>query len=237
MSAPPYMRLYWGDYSRKTRHLTRAAEHGAYLMLIGALWDAGGKLPADDQTLAAHALLTPDEWEAMKPKIMPFFRVRRGQISQDRVTEELAKYESTSCKRKSAGKAGGRARRGKNKENSEANASHLPTKSESESEGSNVEDKSSTPAEPVSIDDPGRTAWSLVTQVLTQHGGMTEATARRFFGKLLSDHKLEAREMLAAVAGAVSNGTGDPQAYLTRAAQGVAKRKAEPVQQKRVSFV
>lgn len=134
MSAPPYMRLYWGDYSRKTRHLKRAAEHGAYLMLIGALWDGGGKLPADDDTLASHAMLTPKEWASMKAKIMPFFKVSRGFLTQARVTEELAKYRDTSGKRKQAGKAGGRASRGKDGGNGEANALQMPTQSESKSE-------------------------------------------------------------------------------------------------------
>lgn len=149
MSAPPYMRLYWGDYSRKTRHLTRAAEHGAYLMLIGALWDANGRLPADDDTLAAHALLSPKEWAALKPKIMPFFKVSRGFLTQPRVTEELAKYRDTSCKRKQAGKAGGEARAGKATGNPEANARQKPTQSESESE---PKQEKETPCSPPSGD-------------------------------------------------------------------------------------
>jgi len=128
------MRLYWGDYSRKTRHLKKAAEHGAYLLLIGALWDAGGKLPADDETLADHALLTPKEWAGMKARIMPFFKVSRGMLTQTRVTEELAKFRDTSGKRKMAGKAGGSASAGKLALNPEANAKQMPTQSESKKE-------------------------------------------------------------------------------------------------------
>jgi len=128
------MKLYWGDYSRKTRHLKRAVEHGAYLLLIGALWDSGGKLPADDETLADHALLTPEEWAGMKARIMPFFKVSRGFLTQERVTEELAKYRDTSGKRKMAGKAGGKATHGKETGISQAIAKQMPTQSESESE-------------------------------------------------------------------------------------------------------
>lgn len=133
MSAPPYMRLYWGDYSRKTRHLKTAADHGAYLLLIGALWDNGGKLPADDETLAAHALCTPEQWAEMKPRLLPFFDVRRGKISQARVTEELDRYKTTSGKRKVAGKTGGEARAEKQRGNRQAIATRLPPKSKSES--------------------------------------------------------------------------------------------------------
>ena len=48
-----------GDYHRKTRHLTQAAQHGAYMLLIGEAWQRGGALPDDDEMLAhgrpAHA--------------------------------------------------------------------------------------------------------------------------------------------------------------------------------------
>lgn len=135
MSPPPYMRLYWGDYSRKTRHLKRAVEHGVYLLLIGALWDAGGKLPADDASLAQHALVTDKEWAALKPRIMPFFKVTKDRLTNKRVTEELANYRATSLKRKKAGKTGSEVTNGKHRGSGAAIAGHLPTKSESTSEG------------------------------------------------------------------------------------------------------
>jgi len=122
MSTPPYMKLYWGDYYRGTRHLRTPAEHGAYLLLIGALWDAGGKLAADDAILARHALCSAAEWAAMKEVILPFFKVSRGHITHKRVGEELSKYDDTVRKRKMAGKAGGKASRGNHSENAEANA-------------------------------------------------------------------------------------------------------------------
>lgn len=134
MSAPPYMRLYWGDYSRKTRHLNRAVEHGAYLMLIGALWDAGGKIAADDASIAAHAMLTAREWALLKPKIMPFFRVVKGHLTHKRVSEELANYRATVSKRKIAGKKGSSVTNGKRGPSGAANARQMPTQSESTSE-------------------------------------------------------------------------------------------------------
>lgn len=134
MSSPPYMKLFWGDYHKATRHLRRAAEHGAYFLLIGALWDAGGRLPCDDAILADYALCTAREWEAMKPKLMPFFRVVRGHLTHSRVTEELAKYDDKICKLKAAGKSGGKARARNQSENSQANAKQKPTYSDSESE-------------------------------------------------------------------------------------------------------
>lgn len=133
MSAPPYQKLFWGSYHKHTAHLSHAREHGAYLLLIGALWNNDGKLPADDDILAGYAKLTTKEWLAIKPKLMPLFRVSRGKLIQPRVTDDLAKYKSTSGKRKEAGKAGGMASAGKQALNQEANASRLPTKPEPES--------------------------------------------------------------------------------------------------------
>lgn len=133
MSAPPYMKLFWGDYHKATRHLTRD-QHGAYFLLIGEAWRLGGALPDEDAKLAAWALCTPEEWTAMKPIIMDFFALRRGKWWHDRVREELAVYESTSRKRKEAGKKGGSAKVGKITGNQEANASLLPPKPEPEPE-------------------------------------------------------------------------------------------------------
>jgi len=148
MAAPPYMKLFWGDYHKRTRHLKRD-QHGAYFLLIGEAWQLGGALPDDDTKLAAWALCTPEEWAGMKPIVMEFFAFRRGKWWHDRVREELASYESTSRKRKEAGKKGGAARAGKDTGNREANASGLPTKPEPEPEP-DVEDssESSTPALP-----------------------------------------------------------------------------------------
>lgn len=133
MSAPPYMKLFWGDYHKRTRHLTRD-QHGAYFLLIGEAWQLGGALPDDDVKLAAWSLCTADEWSAIKPIVMEFFSLRRGKWWHDRVREELASYESTSRKRKEAGKKGGKASVGKESGNTEANASLLPPKPEPEPE-------------------------------------------------------------------------------------------------------
>lgn len=135
---PPYMKLFWGDYHRKTRHLTTAAQHGAYMLLIGEAWQSGGSLPDDDAKLAAWAESTPAEWAKLKPVVMGFFAFRRGKWVHDRVREELAVYESTSRKRKEAGQKGGKSTAGKDRGNPQANALQKPTKPEPESEPDNI---------------------------------------------------------------------------------------------------
>lgn len=134
MSAPPYQKLFWGSYHKHTAHLGHAKEHGAYLLLIGALWNNEGRLPADDVTLAGYAKLTVKEWEAIKPKLIngTLLKIVRGKLTQPRVTEDLAKYRDTSGKRKEAGKTGGMVSAEKKRENRQAIATNLPTKPEPE---------------------------------------------------------------------------------------------------------
>lgn len=139
MAAPPYQKLFWGSYHKHTAHLSHAREHGAYLLLIGALWNNEGRLPGDDDTLAAYAKLTVKEWVVIKPKLFRpgLLRLIRGKLGQDRVTEDLAKYRDISGKRKAAGKTGGEASAGKYSENGQANAARLPTKPEPEPKDKN----------------------------------------------------------------------------------------------------
>lgn len=124
MSAPPYMKWFWADYHKDTRHLTRG-EHGAYFLLIGETWNRGGYLPDDDALLARLALASSDEWDLLKPVVMAFFKPARGRWRHKRVVEELAAYGDVSRKRKEAGRKGGKTTRGKDKGNTEAIATPI----------------------------------------------------------------------------------------------------------------
>lgn len=133
MSAPPYMPFYFGDYARDTGHLTRG-EHGAYFLLIKAMWTTGGKLPADDKKLARLALCTPDEWAEVREVILPYFKRRGGVLRHKRIDLEMAKYANTSGKRSEAGKRGGLKTANKNKRVAQASAAAGPQQPEPEPE-------------------------------------------------------------------------------------------------------
>ncbi len=79
----PIMPMHWDAYLGDTMHLS-TIEHGAYLLLLGAMWRAGGSLPADDRVLARTTGLTLDRWRRMKPTIMAFMHP----ISGDRITQD-----------------------------------------------------------------------------------------------------------------------------------------------------
>lgn len=124
MSAPPYMQLYIADYLADTTHLT-TVEHGAYLLLLMALWRAGGKLPRDAEKLARIARLTPDEWAAVEGPVLEFFTMRGGSITQKRATRELERYRATVEGRKSAGKASAAKKANKSNEQAPTNVEPL----------------------------------------------------------------------------------------------------------------
>lgn len=86
--------------------------------------------------------------------------------------------------------------------------------------------------------DLDKLAWDGAVQLLVGQGGMKPKDARAFFGKLLSQNRIQrAKEMLTAISGAQVCQTQDPQGYLTRAAKGVASRAQVAAAPKLVGFV
>ena len=124
MSAP-FMQLYVGDYLRDTRHLT-AEQHGAYLLLLMAAWNAGGRLPNDSRKLARLAASTPSRWAKISADVLEFFEVDGDHITNRRLTLELKKASEKSIKRAEAGTRGGNAKALKSNEVRLANATVLP---------------------------------------------------------------------------------------------------------------
>jgi uncharacterized protein YdaU (DUF1376 family) len=108
------MRLYVADYLADTLHLT-TAEHGAYLLLLMAMWRAGGKLPVDERKLAKIAHCAPDEWPAVRAVVIPLFKRTGGSISHKRVTKELRRYEAVVEASQKAGIASAAKKRRKSK--------------------------------------------------------------------------------------------------------------------------
>lgn len=113
MSAPPYMKLYVAEYLAETTHLS-APEHGAYLLLLMAMWRAGGKLPRDQVKLGKIARCTPDQWAEIAPNVLAFFKVAGGSIKHRRIAKELAKYQAIVDAASEAGKASVSQKRRKN---------------------------------------------------------------------------------------------------------------------------
>lgn len=124
MSAPPFMPLYVGDYLSDTRHLS-TEEHGAYLLLLMAMWRAGGRLPNEASKLARICGLTGPKWARLEVEILAFFEVAGDEIGHKRIEKEFKKYTKTCEKRAKAGALGGKAKALKNNDTPLASATNL----------------------------------------------------------------------------------------------------------------
>jgi len=189
MSAP-FMQLYIADYLGDTQHLT-TEQHGAYLLLLMAMWRAGGRLPNDPAKLARIARVSARRWHIVGAEVMPFFEVEGDQITQKRLEREHQKALSISEKRSVAGKAGNSAKSLKTNEPSPAIADQLPDHtyagfqiSERSKEGSNSETNVSGAAAPSKADLEkelftrgrevlGKSAGGVIAKLLKHHQGNT----------------------------------------------------------------
>jgi uncharacterized protein YdaU (DUF1376 family) len=132
MSAP-FMQLYVGDYLGDTRHLT-TEQHGAYLLLLMAMWRAGGTLPNDDAKLARIVGLSPARWRRVSSDVIAFFDADGANITQKRLVAEIEKAKEKSHKRADAGRQGGKAKALKSNDPPVANAGELPAYARASSE-------------------------------------------------------------------------------------------------------
>lgn len=87
MSQAPSLPLFVDAYLGDTTHLS-TEEHGAYLLLLMAMWRRGGSIPDDDKDNARMVGLTVTKWRRMKPRLMEFLDAKNGEISQKRLKKE-----------------------------------------------------------------------------------------------------------------------------------------------------
>lgn len=129
MSKSPFMQLYVSDYIGDTQHLT-TEQHGAYLLLLMAMWRNGGKLPNDPAKLSRIARVSLRRWHIVSPEVMEFMTVEGEFVTQKRLEREHQKALSISEKRSVSGKLGGSAKSLTSNVSDEANAKQLPKHSQ-----------------------------------------------------------------------------------------------------------
>lgn len=125
MSERPFMQLYVSDFVGDTLQLS-TEQIGAYMLILMAMWNAGGSLPDDDAKLARVARLSLKKWRAIGAGLLTFFEREAGEIGHKRLTKELRKALVKSEARAAAGARGGAATALKTKAHGEANAGALP---------------------------------------------------------------------------------------------------------------
>ena len=119
------MQLYVSDFVGDTLQLS-TEQIGAYMLILMAMWNAGGRLPDDDAKLARVARLSLKRWRAISGDLLTFFERESGEIGHKRLTRELHKAQGKSEARAAAGARGGAATALKTKAHPPANAGALP---------------------------------------------------------------------------------------------------------------
>ena len=84
----PWMPIYWGDYTKKTQHLS-TLEHGAYLLLIAHYWNTGQPVADCDDVLRRITRTTSKQWNQIAKTIRGFFISEDGLLIHERVEKEL----------------------------------------------------------------------------------------------------------------------------------------------------
>lgn len=121
MAERPFMQLYGSDLVGDTLHLS-AEQIGAYMLLLIAMWNAGGSLPHDDTKLARIARLTPAKWQKISDDLIALFDVLDGTVSHKRQQKEIKKMNEKREKNAASGSLGGKAKALKDKGVGLANA-------------------------------------------------------------------------------------------------------------------
>jgi uncharacterized protein YdaU (DUF1376 family) len=109
-----WMPIYWGDYLKDTGHLG-AAEHGAYLLMIGHYWCTGEPLPNSDPLLAKITRQALGKWRGMREVLAAFFEINEGGWHHHRVEEEMASAIERKGKAQARAEHAARTRWGKSK--------------------------------------------------------------------------------------------------------------------------
>jgi uncharacterized protein YdaU (DUF1376 family) len=124
MSERPFMQLYVSDFVGDTLPLS-TEQIGAYMLILMAMWNAGGRLPDDDAKLARVARLSLKRWRVIGADLAGFFEREGGEIGHKRLARELLKAQAKSEARATAGARGGAATALKTKAHGQANAGAL----------------------------------------------------------------------------------------------------------------
>lgn len=104
MAEFPTMPLFTDAYLGDTGHLT-TVEHGAYLLILIAMWRNGGVLPGDDKTLARYAKLNLDKWGKVKATIMAFLQRDGAFVTQPKLLKTIQSVRQHSQSQSSRAKS------------------------------------------------------------------------------------------------------------------------------------
>lgn len=122
MSKAPSMPMFWDAYLADTTHLS-TEEHGAYLLLLAAMWRRNGWVPDDDKDNARILGLTQAKWRKMKLRLAEFLTFENGHISQKNLLKIWENTQEKIEKNRQNGSLGGRPKANKSNDIAKADGS------------------------------------------------------------------------------------------------------------------
>ena len=126
MSKAPAMPMYWDAYLADTTHLT-TEEHGAYMLLLGAMWRRDGSVPDNDADNARILGLTKLKWRRMKDRLSGLLIFENDTITQEKLRKTWKKTQEKIEVNTQNGAKGGRPKPNKNNDLGKANGSNSVT--------------------------------------------------------------------------------------------------------------
>src|SRR3990167_1333438 len=120
MTALPWFPLDVPAYTSDTRHFT-LAQHGAYLLILMAMWTNDGHLPNDEKSLARVCGITVARWRSIAFPIMEKLTIEGDMITQKRAKKEYERAMGIGSKKSEAGSLGAIAKRLKRLDAAKAN--------------------------------------------------------------------------------------------------------------------
>lgn len=120
MSKAPTMPMFWDAYLADTTHLT-TEEHGAYLLLLAAMWRRNGWVPDNDRDNARILGLTQSKWRRTKERLAGFLTFEDGHITQKNLLKIWKITQEKIEKNRANGALGGRPKSSKNNDIEKAN--------------------------------------------------------------------------------------------------------------------
>ncbi len=103
MAQLPIMPLYTDAFIGDTLHLS-PSEMGSYLLLLLAMWRAGGSLPDDDATLRRISRVSANNWPRVRDNLRAMLTIEDGRVTQKRLHAEFKKVTERHVRRVEAGK-------------------------------------------------------------------------------------------------------------------------------------
>lgn len=243
----PYHKRFHGDALNGYRRLSLELR-GAYTTLLDEMYDHGGPIRDDVRMACAWLDCDPRVWKRVRAALvdehakLQAYTDDKGVswLVNDRVQEVLGLplFETLTANlspKSAIAKPDVTAKSSENSKENNAPETALtrvrkePEPIDSDPNGSGAErrvspsglERDRPPPEPP---DPNKEAWDRGVAVLRRQGRCGEKAARSFFGRLLSEFKLEGRDLLPSVLRCETLKTNDPQGYLRRAAQALAQR-------------